>query len=92
MSLGKRGPDETQEPIRIEPSRLATPVIHPFYERLNELPNKREFDLFAESECKRSLLSRTADRVFRRDRFRARDRMADRRLDLHVQLHHGLPA
>lgn len=53
MSLGKRGPNEKQEPIWIEASRLATPVSHPFYERLNELLNKRGFDSFAESECQR---------------------------------------
>jgi transposase len=53
MSLGKRGPNEKQEPIWIEASRLATPVSHPFYERLNELLNKRGFDLFAESACQR---------------------------------------
>jgi transposase len=51
MSLGKRGPDEKQEPIWIEAARLATPVGHPFYERLNRLLNKRGFDAFAESAC-----------------------------------------
>jgi len=51
MSLGKRGPDEKQEPIWIEAACLATPVGHPFYERLNRLLGKRGFDAFAESEC-----------------------------------------
>jgi transposase len=51
MSLGKRGPNEKQEPIWIEASRLATPVGHPFYERLNQLLNRRGFDSFAESAC-----------------------------------------
>jgi transposase len=51
MSLGKRGPDEKQEPIWIEAARLATPAGHPFYERLNRLLSKRGFDAFAESAC-----------------------------------------
>ena len=53
MSLGKRGPNEKQEPIWIEASRLATPVGHPFYERLNQLLNRRGFDSFAESACRK---------------------------------------
>jgi transposase len=53
MSLGRRGPTEKQEPIWIEASRLATPVGHPFYERLNQLLNKRGFDAFAESTCQK---------------------------------------
>jgi transposase len=51
MSLGKRGPDEKQEPIWIEAARLATPAGHPFYERLNRILSKRGFDAFAESAC-----------------------------------------
>ena len=51
MSLGKRGSDEKQEPIWIEAARLATPVGHPFYERLNRLLRQRGFDAFAESAC-----------------------------------------
>ena len=51
MSLGKRGANEKQEPIWIEAARLATPVGHPFYERLNRLLDKRGFDSFAESAC-----------------------------------------
>jgi transposase len=51
MSLGRRGPDEKQEPIWIEAARLATPAGHPFYERLNRLLSKRGFDAFAESAC-----------------------------------------
>ncbi len=53
MSLGKRGPNEKQEPIWIEASRLARPVGHPFYERLNQLLHKRGFDSFAESACQK---------------------------------------
>jgi len=41
MSLGKRGPDEKQEPIWIEAARLASPAGYPFYERLNRLLSKR---------------------------------------------------
>jgi transposase len=51
MSLGKRRPDEKQEPIWIEAARLATSAGHPFYERLNRLLSKRGFDAFAESAC-----------------------------------------
>jgi transposase len=51
MSLGKRGPNEKQEPIWIEAARLATPAGHPFYERLNRLLSKRGFDAFAELAC-----------------------------------------
>src|ERR1700683_1812181 len=51
MALGKRGPEEKQEPIWIEAARLATPVDHPFYERLNRLLSKRGFDAFAEWAC-----------------------------------------
>jgi transposase len=53
MSLGKRGPNERQEPIWIEAARLATPAGHPFYERLNRLLGKRGFDSFAESACRK---------------------------------------
>src|ERR1700721_4019002 len=53
MSLGKRGPNEKQEPIWIEAASLATPVGHPFYERLNRLLDKHGFDAFAESACRK---------------------------------------
>jgi transposase len=53
MSLGKRGPDEKQDAIWIEASRLPRPVSHPFYERLNQLLSKRGFDAFAESTCEK---------------------------------------
>jgi Transposase domain (DUF772) len=52
MSLGRRGPNEKQEPIWIEAAGLATPVSHPFYERLNRLLDKHGFDAFAESACR----------------------------------------
>src|SRR5437660_10296918 len=51
MSLGKRGPNERQESIWIKAASLATPVGHPFYERLNRLLDKRGFDAFAENAC-----------------------------------------
>jgi len=49
--LGKREPDEKQEPIWIEAARLATPAGHPFYELLNRLLSRRGFDAFAEWAC-----------------------------------------
>src|SRR5262250_1775574 len=52
MSLGKRK-REKQEAIWIEASSLAMPGGHPFYERLNILLDKRKFDGFAESACRR---------------------------------------
>jgi transposase len=52
MSLGRRGPNEKQEPIWIEAAGLATPVSHPFYERLNRLLDRHGFDAFAESACR----------------------------------------
>src|ERR1700721_2292838 len=51
MSLGKRGPEEKQEPIWIEAARLAIPVGPPFYERPNRLLRHGGFDAFAESAC-----------------------------------------
>src|SRR6201996_6549231 len=51
MSLGKRGPEEKQEPIWIEAACMATAAGHPFYERLNRLLARRGFDAFAESAC-----------------------------------------
>lgn len=36
----------------IEAACLATPVSHPFYERLNRLLDKRGFDIFAEEACR----------------------------------------
>src|SRR3954453_6266716 len=52
MSLGKRRTNGKQEPIWIEAACLATPVSHPFYERLNRLLDKRGFDRFAEEACR----------------------------------------
>jgi transposase len=52
MSLGKRRASGKQESIWIEAACLATPVSHPFYERLNRLLDKRGFDRFAEEVCR----------------------------------------
>src|SRR3979411_2749811 len=52
MSLGKRSGNGKQESIWIEAACLATPVSHPFYERLNRLLDKRGFDAFAEDACR----------------------------------------
>jgi transposase len=51
MSLGKRRTGGAQASIWIEAACLATPVSHPFYERLNRLLDKRGFDAFAEEAC-----------------------------------------
>ncbi len=50
MSLGKRE-RERQSAIWIETSALAVPGGHPFYERLNDLLDKRKFDDFADRTC-----------------------------------------
>src|ERR1700722_2475490 len=42
----------TKAAMWIEAARLATPVSHPFYERLNRLLDKYGFDAFAESACR----------------------------------------
>jgi transposase len=52
MSLGRRRANGKQESIWIEAACLATPVSHPFYERLNRLLDKRGFDAFAEEVCR----------------------------------------
>ena len=50
MSLGRRK-REKQEAIWIEAAALTSRSGHPFYERLNGLLGKREFDRFAEQAC-----------------------------------------
>jgi transposase len=50
MSLGRRK-REKQEAIWIEAVAVAGRGGHPFYERLNELLTKRDFDRFAELAC-----------------------------------------
>ena len=50
MSLGRRKRAK-QEAIWIEAAAVAGRGGHPFYERLNELLRKRDFDRFAEQVC-----------------------------------------
>jgi transposase len=50
MSLGRRK-REKQQAIWIDASAIAKRGGHPFYERLDELLGKREFDRFAEDTC-----------------------------------------
>jgi len=50
MSLGRRK-REKQQTIWIDAAAVAKRGGHPFYERLNELLGKREFDHFAEDTC-----------------------------------------
>ena len=50
MSLGRRK-REKQEAIWIDVGVVAGRGGHPFYERLNELLGKRDFDRFAEQAC-----------------------------------------
>src|SRR5690349_2516582 len=57
MSLGRRGRDR-QDTMWVETASLPTSGGHPFYERLNKLLDKREFDRFAEKVCE-SFYSRT---------------------------------
>src|SRR5580704_15983717 len=51
MSLGKRERGK-QGTIWIEAATLPTPGGHPFYERLNDLLDQRQFDGFADENCR----------------------------------------
>ena len=44
---------EHQEELWIASCTLARPASHPFYERLNELLSKHDFDRFVEEKCRR---------------------------------------
>ena len=50
MGMGKRQ-REQQEQMWIVQQELARGPAHPFYQRVNELLEEREFDKFAEQEC-----------------------------------------
>jgi uncharacterized protein (DUF4415 family) len=50
MSLGRKK-REKQEAIWIDAAVVAARGGHSFYERLNELLRKRDFDRFAEQAC-----------------------------------------
>jgi len=51
MAMGTRR--EHQEVLWIASCTLARPASHPFYERLNELLSKHDFDRFVEEKCRR---------------------------------------
>ena len=51
MAMGTRR--EHQEELWIASCTLARPASHPFYERLNELLSKHDFDRFVEEKCRR---------------------------------------
>src|SRR3989475_9503414 len=90
MAMGTRKDREEQEELWVPHTALPKGASHPFYQRLNQLLEKSHFDEFVEGRCQRfyakkrgrpSLVSggvfpAAADRVFRRDRFGAWDRLA----------------
>src|SRR5271166_2640168 len=51
MAMGTRSGH--QEELWIPTCTLARPASHPFYERLNELLAKHDFDRFVEGKCQR---------------------------------------
>ena len=51
MAMGTRR--EQQEELWIPTCTLARPASHPFYERLNQLLAKHEFDRLVERKCQR---------------------------------------
>src|SRR6516164_1442263 len=51
MAMGMRR--ERQEELWIPTCTLARPASHPFYQRLNQLLAKHDFDRFAEDQCRR---------------------------------------
>src|SRR6185369_15992505 len=51
MAMGTRR--EQQEDIWIPSCELARPASHPFYERLNQLLARHDFDRFVEGKCQR---------------------------------------
>jgi transposase len=73
---------------------VPAPAGHPFYQRLTRVIDDHALDDFVEPQCAPfyaatrgstepdawHLFPAAVDRVLRRDRFRARDRVADRRL------------
>ena len=51
MAMGRRR--EQQEEIWVPSCELARPTSHPFYERLNQLLARHDFDGFVERQCQR---------------------------------------
>src|SRR2546426_11841129 len=90
MAMGTRKDREEQEELWVPHTALPKGASHPFYQRLNQLLEKSHFDEFVEGRCQRfyakkrgrpslvpgGVFPAAADRVFRRDRFGAWDRLA----------------
>jgi transposase len=53
MAMGTRKQLEQQEDIWIAHTELAKAPAHPFYQRLNELLDKSQFDEFVEGRCRK---------------------------------------
>ncbi len=51
MAMGRRDQQGQQEKFWIAHTELPRTVAHPFYEQVNRLLEKHEFDRFAEGEC-----------------------------------------
>ncbi len=51
MAIGKRDPSGITEPLWISHSEIADSPGHPFYEKLNRILKKAEFDLYCEQVC-----------------------------------------
>jgi transposase len=88
MSMGKRKRDR-QSSMGVTATNLPTAASHPFYRRLNQLLREHGFDAFVEAQCAGfyaatmgrpslppGLFATAADRLLRRHRLRARDRLA----------------
>ena len=92
MAMGKRKRHAKQASMWVATQDLPRSAAHPFYARLNQILDEHDFDGFVEGLCARfyadegpagpaagTLLPPAADRLFRRHRLRARDRLAGRR-------------
>jgi transposase len=53
MGMGTRRRRQRQERLWISQNELAKGPGHPFYARVNELLESKQFDEFAEKECAR---------------------------------------
>jgi hypothetical protein len=51
--MGRRDRQDTQEPLWIAHTDFPRTVAHPFYEQVNRLLERHEFDGFVERECTR---------------------------------------
>src|SRR5207253_4153623 len=94
MAMGTRKDREEQEELWVPHTALPQGASHPFYQRLNQLREESHFDEFVEGRCERfyakkrgrpkpragGVFPAAADRVFRGDRFGARDGLAGQRL------------